>query len=229
MRGDEPAANLCPPPPGGRLPHMRGDEPHQKLSGELDYAVCPTCVGMNRPLRAFQLHVQCLPHMRGDEPGGTPDGRERLRVCPTCVGMNRTTARTGLRLFAVCPTCVGMNRSARSRRGSNSSVCPTCVGMNREYCRRKGYARRLPHMFEDEQKKPILRIAESASGVKSWRRRITPANASRSRGTSPSPDGASPPACCRDSARARGESRAACPSCRTRTSRRCSTTGSSPR
>ncbi len=167
--------------------------------------------------------------MRGDEPMTLPRLTFSMSVCPTCVGMNRKKGRFLYLGDGVCSTCVGMNRSARSRRGSNSSVCPTCVGMNREYCRRKGYARRLPHMFEDEQKKPILRIAESASGVKSWRRRVTPANASRSRGTSPSPDGASPPACCRDSARARGESRAACPSWRTRTSRRCSTTGSSPR
>ena len=51
------------------MPHVCGDEPAERMIAALEVCVCPTYVGMNRPLC---LSLSCrmgMPHVCGDEPG----------------------------------------------------------------------------------------------------------------------------------------------------------------
>ena len=50
------------------MPHVCGDEPDDTERIDPVAAVCPTYVGMNRPLSPLGISKTCMPHVCGDEP-----------------------------------------------------------------------------------------------------------------------------------------------------------------
>ena len=135
------------------MPHMRGDEPIEFSRKQLQYFVCPTCVGMNRHPQYKGEDHESMPHMRGDEPIFPSLVLTAVDVCPTCVGMNRAETirsasclrmphmrgdepdnqQTTIYLYNRMPHMRGDEPLTGSASAGRINVCPTCVGMNRNW------------------------------------------------------------------------------------------------
>ena len=55
-------------PASTRVPHVRGDEPSDRIPSNGNDHVFPTCVGMNRVGECVGNLENSVPHVRGDEP-----------------------------------------------------------------------------------------------------------------------------------------------------------------
>ena len=108
----------------------------RRLWQEMNFPICPTCVGMNRSDAAYAdepgIH---LPHMRGDEPGPAARYAALRAHLPHMRGDEPWATMPEVMMRYICPTCVGMNRMWRCMTRSANSICPTCVGMNRAVSR----------------------------------------------------------------------------------------------
>ena len=94
------------------------------------HAICPTHVGMNRPLCLMRQMLRHLPHARGDEPVRALELLGKHLDLPHARGDEPTSWSCAGQGLCICPTHVGMNRTVSLMLTHGKEICPTHVGMN---------------------------------------------------------------------------------------------------